>query len=911
MRPIILLAVLSASLTLAPSPLAQTPGTCALGDAEAELDIGDVAARLYNKGNLFYDGGDALYEVPKGGGVSPTFTAGLWVGGFVGGDLRVAAATYAQGGTNWEFWPGPLGPGATLPDPTDCSAFDRIWRVDVFDLQQFDDTGIATDDLAEWPTDLGAPFTDANGDDAYDLADGDRPLVYGHETAFWVMNDVGGEHLTTLTDPIGLEVRVTAFASGEVGLGRQTFYRYELVNRNSLPFEDAVFTFWNDPDLGYSLDDYVGTDPARSLAYVYNADNDDDASAGGYGLNPPALGVDLLTGAERSMYFTNVSDSLVGNPEGGADFFNYMRARWLDGTPLIEGGDGYGPAGIPASHPFPGDPAVPAYWSERCPQPECLGTPLPPDDRRHVISSETFTLAPGEARTFDVGMLFAQGADYLDSVTELRAVSDAVQARYDDGTLFAPGPPPPPPGSLATPELLAPADGTTFVDEPALLVWSAVPGAESYRIEVAPDGDFDAAEVFYSEEPSFSFQGPANEVLPYAWRVQATAPGLLTSFVSDTRSFTFYRYGFDQFGFGRGIVEVANPNAEVCPDFGDPGCDEYGGNTVWLDSNVTGDYIVTTEDNSLSDLLTNADVFDGDNLEMRFTDACATPGACLGVYSSAAPSGNDLITSVPFELWNAGAKGDGTDDVRMIPILRPPAVGDDDPVENWENTFSSEAQEVIVTGDLLELPVTHRVLWMMPDRDDGYAQFEFAALDFGGVGATYDPEADGDTQIDLNPATGEDCRSQRYYVDFCYRGGHPRLTSLLGGTRGMQLADLAQDGTTPPAGTVIRFDANERLLAVGAEDDAPRQPAGFALGAVYPNPFRSSATVPFTVERPGRVRLAVFDLLGREVAVLADGEMVAGSHRAVLSGAGLASGVYLVMLEAGGQRQATKVLLMR
>ena len=55
---------------------------------------------------------------------------------------------------------------------------------------------------------------DGDGDPGnYDLAAGDRPAIYGHQTAFWVMNDVGNDHQSTLTEPIGLEVRVTAFPS--------------------------------------------------------------------------------------------------------------------------------------------------------------------------------------------------------------------------------------------------------------------------------------------------------------------------------------------------------------------------------------------------------------------------------------------------------------------------------------------------------------------------------------------------------------------------------------------------------------------------------------------------------------------------------------------------------------------------
>ena len=89
-------------------------------------------------------------------------------------------------------------------------------------------------------------------------------------------------------------------------------------------------------------------------------------------------------------------------------------------------------------------------------------------------------------------------------------------------------------------------------------------------------------------------------------------------------------------------------------------------------------------------------------------------------------------------------------------------------------------------------------------------------------------------------------------------------------------------------------------------------PSAFALHVAYPNPFRTSATVGFDLPEAAVVRLAVYDALGREVAVLADGSEEAGRHAAVLDGAGLPSGTYLVRLTAsGGFAQTQRVTLLR
>ena len=89
-------------------------------------------------------------------------------------------------------------------------------------------------------------------------------------------------------------------------------------------------------------------------------------------------------------------------------------------------------------------------------------------------------------------------------------------------------------------------------------------------------------------------------------------------------------------------------------------------------------------------------------------------------------------------------------------------------------------------------------------------------------------------------------------------------------------------------------------------------PRGYLLSAPYPNPFNPRAVVPFEVPEAAHVRLTLVDIFGREVATLLDGQVNAGNHEAVLDGGRLASGVYLVRLEAEGVVHATqKVLLLR
>ena len=83
------------------------------------------------------------------------------------------------------------------------------------------------------------------------------------------------------------------------------------------------------------------------------------------------------------------------------------------------------------------------------------------------------------------------------------------------------------------------------------------------------------------------------------------------------------------------------------------------------------------------------------------------------------------------------------------------------------------------------------------------------------------------------------------------------------------------------------------------------------MGVGYPNPFNPEAVIPFALGESAQVRLAVYDMLGRQVALLVEGQVSAGSHEVVFSGARLPTGVYLVRMEAQGQVRTQRITLMK
>lgn len=78
-----------------------------------------------------------------------------------------------------------------------------------------------------------------------------------------------------------------------------------------------------------------------------------------------------------------------------------------------------------------------------------------------------------------------------------------------------------------------------------------------------------------------------------------------------------------------------------------------------------------------------------------------------------------------------------------------------------------------------------------------------------------------------------------------------------------------------------------------------------------PNPSRGAALIPYAIPATGPVRVSVFDLLGREVAVLADATEEAGAHEARLQAGQLAAGIYTVRVVSGGEARVTRLTVVR
>ncbi|MGA9115505.1 MAG: carboxypeptidase regulatory-like domain-containing protein [Bacteroidota bacterium] len=125
--------------------------------------------------------------------------------------------------------------------------------------------------------------------------------------------------------------------------------------------------------------------------------------------------------------------------------------------------------------------------------------------------------------------------------------------------------------------------------------------------------------------------------------------------------------------------------------------------------------------------------------------------------------------------------------------------------------------------------------------------------------------------------------------------------------------NAAETGVTVPPATYtvenVQISMSPSVvLEVGSGTTVP---ARYALGQNYPNPFNPSTTISFALPVAGWVSLAVYNLIGQEVALLADEVMPAGVHAVSWKADGLPSGVYFYRLAVNGFAETRKLVLMK
>ncbi|NQT35813.1 T9SS type A sorting domain-containing protein [bacterium] len=109
----------------------------------------------------------------------------------------------------------------------------------------------------------------------------------------------------------------------------------------------------------------------------------------------------------------------------------------------------------------------------------------------------------------------------------------------------------------------------------------------------------------------------------------------------------------------------------------------------------------------------------------------------------------------------------------------------------------------------------------------------------------------------------------------------------------------------------IAPSSGDEVGPLAVEKDGSVSPYYFQLDNPFPNPFNAVTNVSFELSNSGLVRLALFDLTGREIAVIAEGSMSAGRYSYSIDASALAAGVYILRLNADTRTASRKLLLLK
>jgi pectate lyase len=117
------------------------------------------------------------------------------------------------------------------------------------------------------------------------------------------------------------------------------------------------------------------------------------------------------------------------------------------------------------------------------------------------------------------------------------------------------------------------------------------------------------------------------------------------------------------------------------------------------------------------------------------------------------------------------------------------------------------------------------------------------------------------------------------------------------------------DAASIPA--IVPADAGRVGFITGIKDDVDIFADSYELNQNYPNPFNPTTTIEYTLSKPGKIKLSVFNTLGQEVLTLVNGYMEQGTHHVLVGASQLSSGVYYYSLQAGSYSQVRKMILLK
>jgi hypothetical protein len=405
------------------------------------LDQNNVGTFI-NTNGLFFNNpnGTEGYVVPNNSSTGVINSSSFWFGGIDSDNtLHLAATIY---GTNNDYFCGPISTDYTHSDYLNLYE-GKFWKITKTEINNHisnyqQPSYVMPTVITEWPANgqssLGvandlAPYIDINNNGTYDPENGDYPNIRGDMAVYIIMNDGAEIHTETGGEKLGMEFHYMfyQFSSNDYK-NNMTFINLKVINRSVNTYSDFKVGYYVDHDIGYGIDDYVGCSPIDNLMFGYNSGSIDGESTigGGFGNNPPALGVKLLN--HNLDIFSNVTPNIFQpGPVTAAEYWNLMNAKWHSGLPFTYGGSGINGT-FPTNYMYPGSLTNSTEWSQVSENSTIAFS-------RMLGITEAYTIHPNQSICYDYAILYnSSGGTNIDNAVGLTTLSTQVQSFFDNQT---------------------------------------------------------------------------------------------------------------------------------------------------------------------------------------------------------------------------------------------------------------------------------------------------------------------------------------------------------------------------------------------------------------------------------------------------------------------------------------------
>jgi outer membrane protein assembly factor BamB len=156
----------------------------------------------------------------------------------------------------------------------------------------------------------------------------------------------------------------------------------------------------------------------------------------------------------------------------------------------------------------------------------------------------------------------------------------------------------------------------------------------------------------------------------------------------------------------------------------------------------------------------------------------------------------------------------------------------------------------------------------------------------------------------LNGTDGEILFEYLFGNSINERADRVAMVSSVDGNQSNEFIAVSRDGR-------VKFFSGGPNGVIGISGNNTAIPKSFALYQNYPNPFNPGTQIKFDIPKVSHVKLTVFDILGREVTVLINGEMKPGVYNADWNASSFASGVYFYEIKTNDYRNVKKMILIK